>query len=123
MAKIDCPGSETWEKMYGLEGRGISPLSAIINAFLQLILLLAQARDLAEFLEKECDGECWQRVIGPEFERFSGTLEIRHDGSWKYFLHTKIKFHIQCSNLYGPISNEELMDEIGMELDKLNKST
>jgi hypothetical protein len=69
MAKVECPGSETWEQGFGVTGTGLDPLNAIINAFLGLLLQLAMSQGLRDFLEKECDGDCWRRVSGPELRR------------------------------------------------------
>jgi hypothetical protein len=123
MAKVSCPGSETWRKAFGAEGKGLDPLSAIINAFLHLLLQLSQKKDLHEFLAKECEGDCWRRITGPEFERFSPALELEQDGTWTYRLITAIKFQIDCSLTAGPISNEQLMQDLLVELEQLKKES
>ncbi len=120
MANIECPGSDTWEKMYGLDGVGAGPFVAFINALLYLILQLAQSY-LSDFHAKQCDGECWRRMTGPEFSNSSLDWEQQQDGTWKCSLFTKIKFTIDCALTAGPISNEQLTEELLVQLKTLEK--
>ncbi len=119
MAKVPCPGTEIWRQGYFVNGNGLDPLSAIINAFLKLLLQMATTQGLLDFLEKECANNCWRRLTGPEFPRFVGALNLNANGTWDYVLMTTIEFRIDCrTKVPEYISNEQLMEDLLASLPK-----
>ena len=121
MAKVKCPGTESFRKQYSVNGSGLDPLDAIINGFLRLLIALLTTKSFDDFLKKECDGDCLRRISGPDFHGFKAILELQPNGTWQYLLATMLEFRINCVQPKF-VSNDELTSDLLARLQKRKKS-
>lgn len=113
---IPCPGTKSYDHIFGVGRNGPTAFVAFIRAFIVLLLEIARSRSLRDFLEEECRPPCDRLLTGPAFSNFTVRLAPRAAGGWSCVMGGRLEGRIDCVRPDVEASDEELLAALLAEL-------
>lgn len=113
---IPCPGTHTYDHIFGVGRNGPTAFIAFIRAFLVLVLEIARSRSLRDFLDEECRPPCDRLLTGPQFSNFTVRLAPRAAGGWSCVMGGRLEGRIDCVRPDIEASDDEVLAALLAEL-------